>query len=43
MQMAKKIMPPDHTFSNNLERFKFTSYTEIKAEDRKHVLGRGYE
>jgi glycolate oxidase len=43
MQMAKKIMPADHTFSNNLERFKFNSYTEIKAEDRKHVLGRGYE
>ena len=43
MQMAKKIMPEDHTFSNNLERFKFSAYTEIKAEDRKHVLGRGYE
>ncbi|MCQ2078664.1 MAG: FAD-binding oxidoreductase [archaeon] len=43
MQTVKKIMPADSTFSDNIERFKFTGYTEIKAEDRKHVLGRGYE
>ncbi|MCQ2085059.1 MAG: FAD-binding oxidoreductase [archaeon] len=43
MQVAKKIMPADHTFDNNIKRFKFNEYTEIKCEDRKHVLGRGYE
>lgn len=43
MQTIKKIMPPDANFHQNIERFKFNQYTEIKAEDRKHVLGRGYE
>ncbi len=43
MQNIKKIMPADGQFQKNIQRFKFNQYTEIKAEDRKHVLGRGYE
>ena len=43
MQTIKKLMPPEHNFENNIKRFKFNKYTEEKCEDRKHVLGRGYE
>jgi glycolate oxidase len=43
MQTIKKLMPPEHNFENNIKRFKFNKYAEEKAEDRKHVLGRGYE
>ena len=43
MQMVKKIMPPNTTFADNIERFKENRTDEAKVEDRKHVLGRGYE
>ncbi|MCQ2069650.1 MAG: FAD-binding oxidoreductase [archaeon] len=43
MQTMKKIMPQNKTFANNLERFRYNTLEEEKAEDRKHVLGRGYE
>ena len=43
MQMVKKIMPPNTTFADNIERFKKNRTDEAKVEDRKHVLGRGYE
>ncbi len=43
MQMAKKLMPPNTTFADNIERFDYNRLEEEKEEDRKHVLGRGYE
>ncbi len=43
MQTVKKILPPNTTFADNIERFKENRTDEAKVEDRKHVLGRGYE
>ncbi len=43
MQMAKKLLPPNTTFADNIERFEYNRLEEEKEEDRKHVLGRGYE
>lgn len=43
MQMAKKLLPPNTTFTDNIARFEMNRMDEEKAGDRKHVLGRGYE
>ncbi|AGI47489.1 FAD/FMN-containing dehydrogenase [Thermoplasmatales archaeon BRNA1] len=43
MQTVKKMLPPDSTFADNIERFHYNTLEEEKAADRKHVLGRGYE
>lgn len=43
MQTVKKLLPPNTTFADNIERFKENRTDEARAEDRKHVLGRGYE
>lgn len=43
LQTVKKVMPQDTTFSDNIARFRYNTLEERKAEDRRHVLGRGYE
>ena len=43
LQTVKKIMPQDNTFADNIARFHYNTLEERKAEDRRHVLGRGYE
>lgn len=43
LQNVKKIMPKDTIFEDNLMRFRFNTLEEAKEEDRRHVLGRGYD
>ncbi len=41
MQIMKKVMPADMTFSKNLERFRYDDLEDMKVLDRVHKLGDG--
>lgn len=41
IQLAKKMLPPNTTFSDNLSRFRYNTLEERKALDRVHELGNG--
>ena len=43
LQTVKKGLPADSAFSDNIKRFRYNTLEEDKMEDRRHVLGRGYE
>lgn len=43
MQAVKAALPADSAFSDNIKRFRYNTLEEDKMEDRRHVLGRGYE
>ena len=41
IQVVKKILPADKTFSANLERFRYDDLEHMKTLDRVHKLGDG--
>ena len=41
IQVVKKILPADRTFSTNLERFRYDDLEHMKTLDRVHKLGDG--